>query len=84
MVQVSSFWVEASIKITVLGNGEKNKIKAEVCLQILKSHFCISILWTVSKLYHSNFETVSLEECTVEIEKLQFGLSHTQLSSFMF
>ena len=39
MVQVFKPLVEASIKITVLGNGEKNKIKAEVCLQILKSHF---------------------------------------------
>jgi len=72
MVQVSKPLVDSSIKITALGNREKNKIKTEVFLQILRAHIVfqnctISILSGV------------LEECTVVMEKLQFGLSHTQL-----
>ena len=72
-----------SIKITVLGNGEKNKIKAEVYLQILKSHF-VFLFFGLFQNCIIPILKVSLEECTIEIEKLQFGLSHTQLSSFMF
>ena len=39
MVQVFKPLVDSSIKITALRNREKNKIKTEVFLQILKAHF---------------------------------------------